>query len=83
MYLQLGRLGVNLDDLIESLDHLETYVFIKDTQSRYIYANNLSLQLMRIDKKKLGQIRDSDFLPEDTVEWLCCVIRTENQVVRN
>ncbi|EJL6792093.1 GGDEF domain-containing protein [Vibrio alginolyticus] len=70
MYLQLGRLGVNLNDLIESLDHLETYVFIKDTQSRYIYANNLSLQLMRIDNKKLGQIRDSDFLPEDTVEFI-------------
>ncbi|ELA7190160.1 GGDEF domain-containing protein [Vibrio alginolyticus] len=70
MYLQLRRLGVNLNDLIESLDHLETYVFIKDTQSRYIYANNLSLQLMRIDKKKLSQVKDSDFLPEDTVEFM-------------
>ncbi|MDW1744123.1 GGDEF domain-containing protein [Vibrio sp. 811] len=70
MYLQLGRLGVNLNDLIESLDQLETYVFIKDTKSRYIYANNLSLELMRVDKKKLGQIRDSDFLPEDTVEFI-------------
>ncbi|MGY5748913.1 sensor domain-containing diguanylate cyclase [Vibrio antiquarius] len=70
MHLQLGRLGVSLDDLIKSLDDLETYVFIKDTRSRYIYANNLSLRLMNIDKERLGQITDSDFLPEDTVELI-------------
>ncbi|ARP49179.1 hypothetical protein K09K1_47240 [Vibrio alginolyticus] len=55
MHLQLGRLGVSLDDVIKSLDHLEAYVFIKDTRSRYIYANNLSLRLMNIEKKKLRQ----------------------------
>ncbi|EPV8286353.1 sensor domain-containing diguanylate cyclase [Vibrio alginolyticus] len=70
MHLQLGRLGIRLDDLTKSLDHLETYVFIKDTRSRYIYANNLSLRLMNIDKERLGEITDSNFLPEDTVELI-------------
>lgn len=70
MHLKLGGLGVNLHELVKSLDHLETYVFIKDTDSRYVYANNLSLELMGTDKKGLSNIRDSDFLPDDTADFI-------------
>ncbi|PFG58508.1 PAS domain S-box-containing protein/diguanylate cyclase (GGDEF)-like protein [Vibrio sp. ES.051] len=73
MHLELGGLGVNLDDLIQSLDHLETYVFIKDRNSRYLYANHLALQLMGIKKEDFGNVQDSDFFPTEAVELLTSV----------
>lgn len=57
-----------VDDLAHALDNIQAYVFLKDINGCYTYANHLVCQLFA---KPLGAIighNDSDFFSEDTVD---------------
>ena len=54
----------------EALDHVPSYVYMKDTQSRYIYANRMSLKLFGCSAEELVGLDDTHFFPPDTVKRL-------------
>jgi two-component system cell cycle sensor histidine kinase/response regulator CckA len=54
----------------EALDHVPSYVYMKDNQSRYIYANQLTLKLFGCSAEELVGCDDSRFFPPDTVKRL-------------
>jgi PAS domain S-box-containing protein len=54
----------------EALDHVSTYVYIKDTESRYVYANRQTLKLFGCTAAELPGSDDSRFFPAETVRRL-------------
>ena len=54
----------------EALDHVPSYVYMKDNQSRYIYANQLTLKLFGCSAEELVGCDDRRFFPPDTVKRL-------------
>lgn len=54
----------------EALDHVDSYIYMKDTQSRYIYANKSTLELFGCSAEELVGCDDSRFFPPDTVKRL-------------
>jgi len=54
----------------EALDHVTSHVYMKDTQSRYIYANQLTLKLFGCSAEELVGSDDTRFFPPDTVKQL-------------
>lgn len=57
-----------VDDLAHALDNIETYVFLKDLQGRYTYANRLVCELFGQPLADIIGHNDSDFVSEDTVD---------------
>lgn len=53
-----------------ALDHVSSYIYIKDRDSRYIYANRATLELFRCGADELGGSGDDRFFPAETVEQL-------------
>jgi len=60
----------DIEQLRFALDNVPVYVYIKDRESRYIYANKLTLQLFGCSADELIGRSDSHFFPPDTVEYL-------------
>jgi PAS domain S-box-containing protein len=56
--------------LIDSLNKVPSYVYIKDRNSKYIYANDLTLELFQCGKDDLPGAADNKFFPVDTVKKL-------------
>jgi PAS domain S-box-containing protein len=56
-----------IESLRFALDHIPAYVYIKDKESRYVYANKSTLELFGVSADDLVGKRDSDFFPPDTV----------------
>ena len=54
----------------KALDQVSSYVYIKDTKSRYRYANELTLKLFGCSAKELGGCADSNFFPPDVAKRL-------------
>lgn len=54
----------------KALDQVSSYIYIKDLQSRYQYANELTLKLFRCSIEELVGCRDSRFFPPDTAKRL-------------
>jgi PAS domain S-box-containing protein len=54
----------------EALDNVSAYVYIKDLQSRYVYANRPTLELFRCSAEELAGSDDSRFFPPETVSRL-------------
>lgn len=54
----------------DALDKVPSYVYMKDIHSRYIYANQLTLDLFKCSAKELIGCDDSEFFPPDTVKHL-------------
>ena len=54
----------------EALDYVPCYVYMKDTQSRYIYANRATLKLFGCSAEELVGCDDTRFFPPDTVKRL-------------
>lgn len=50
-----------------ALDHIPTYIYMKDRQRRYIYANRATLELFNCSKEELLGSVDSRFFPPETV----------------
>ncbi|MFO7550977.1 MAG: EAL domain-containing protein, partial [Haliea sp.] len=53
-----------------AMDHLSSYVYMKDRESRYIYANRATLELFNVTQKDLPGSSDYDFFPPSTVRFL-------------
>lgn len=54
----------------EALDRVPTYVYMKDTHRRYVYANRLTLDLFGVSAEELPGCTDTRFFPPPTVERL-------------
>lgn len=53
-----------------ALDNVSAYIYIKDINFRYVYANKLTLDLFSCDKDFLVGKLDEEFFPQKTVEEL-------------
>lgn len=54
----------------ETLDKVSAYIYMKDSQSRYVYANRLTLELFGCSAEELIGRDDKHFFPPDTVKHL-------------
>jgi len=54
----------------DALDKVPSYVYMKDIHSRYIYGNQMTLDLFKCSAKELIGCDDSEFFPPDTVKHL-------------
>lgn len=54
--------------LLDALDTAASYVFIKDSQLKYVYANRLVLELLQCSAEDLIGSDDSKFFSADTLE---------------
>ena len=59
-----------LSGLSTALDSLPSYVYIKDTESRYVYANKHTLDLFGRTAENLHLVNDSDLFPHDAAQKL-------------
>ncbi|SFN28386.1 PAS domain S-box-containing protein/diguanylate cyclase (GGDEF) domain-containing protein, partial [Nitrosomonas communis] len=50
-----------------ALDRIPTYIFMKDQQRRYVYANRSTLELFKCSAEELAGSSDSRFFPPETV----------------
>lgn len=57
----------DIEQLRIALDNVPVYVYIKDKESRYLYANKLTLKLFGCSSEELTGRGDSYFFPPDTV----------------
>lgn len=53
-----------------ALDRIPAYIFLKDNQHRYVYANRLTLELFQCDQQTLQGSLDSQFFPAETAAHL-------------
>ena len=56
--------------LREALDQVSAYIYMKDTQSRYVYANRMTRELLACSAKELMGSDDFRFFPPDTAKRL-------------
>ncbi|RZU46795.1 PAS domain S-box-containing protein/diguanylate cyclase (GGDEF)-like protein [Fluviicoccus keumensis] len=63
----LHQLQTRVKDLSDVLDHIGAYVFIKDLQGRYTYANRLARELLNRSLEEILGRDDSHFFSADTV----------------
>ena len=54
----------------KALDRVPAYIYMKDSQFRYIYANRQTLGLFACSAEELSGIDDRRFFPEDTAKRL-------------
>jgi diguanylate cyclase (GGDEF)-like protein/PAS domain S-box-containing protein len=59
-----------LSQLKKTLDMLDSYVYIKDDQGRYQYANELTLKLFNATAEEVKGTKDYDYFPVTVVERL-------------
>lgn len=59
-----------IQHLREAMDHVPAYVYMKDSQFRYVYANRLTLELFGCAAEELIGCDDTRFFPPDTVKRL-------------
>lgn len=76
------------DSLKFALDSVNSFVYIKDKESRYIYANKHTLELFGVSSEELFLSSDDRFFPEDVVKVLKKIDlvvlsgkKTENEIV--
>jgi diguanylate cyclase (GGDEF)-like protein/PAS domain S-box-containing protein len=53
-----------------ALDRIPTYIYMKDQQRRYVYANRPTLELFRCSEEELRGSVDARFFPPETVAQL-------------
>ncbi|NQT24005.1 DUF3365 domain-containing protein [candidate division KSB1 bacterium] len=68
--LKLKDAFTEIQHLREAMDHVPAYVYMKDSQFRYIYANRLTLELFGCSAKELVGFDDTRYFPPDTVKRL-------------
>ncbi len=54
----------------EALDHVTSFIYMKDTEHRYVYANRPTLELFGVSAAELPGSPDSRFFPPDAVARL-------------
>ena len=73
--LQLRNAFAESQRLRDALDNVSAYVYLKDTQSRYVYANKSTLELFRIAASDLPGMDDDQIFPHEAAEQLRAVDR--------
>ncbi|MBA3011190.1 MAG: PAS domain-containing protein [Proteobacteria bacterium] len=68
--LKLENALSEIQRLRTAMDQVPAYVYMKDTQSRYVYANRLTLKLFGCSVEELIGCDDTHFFPPDTVKRL-------------
>lgn len=58
------------DRFREALDHVSSYIYMKDRDHRYVYANRPTLELFGVSAAELPGSRDARFFPPATVRRL-------------
>ena len=61
---------ITINHLKQTLDNIPSYVYIKNRNSKYLYANKLTLQLFNCSEEDLIGKSDTDFFPSSTVSYL-------------
>jgi len=59
-----------LEILRNALDHVPIYVYMKDLESTYTYANELALGLFQLRSEDLIGMQDADLFPPETAQKL-------------
>jgi diguanylate cyclase (GGDEF)-like protein/PAS domain S-box-containing protein len=59
-----------IDRLSLALDHIPTYIYMKDQQRHYVYANRATLELFNCSAEELRGSGDARFFPPETVTQL-------------
>ncbi|WP_298350387.1 PAS domain-containing sensor histidine kinase [uncultured Dokdonia sp.] len=54
--------------LESTLDQLDTYIYIKDNQKKYVYANKKTLKFFECTDNELKGSDDSSYFPKETVK---------------
>lgn len=54
----------------DALDYVTSYIYMKDTESRYLYANRATLELFGVTAEELVGCDDSCFFPVETAKRL-------------
>ena len=71
---RLERQASQARELVErfgvALDHMPTYIYMKDRQRRYVYANKPTLELFGCTAEELAGSPDSRFFPPEAVARL-------------
>lgn len=73
--LQLRNAFAESQRLRDAMDSLSSYVYLKDTHSRYVYANKPTLELFRIAASELYGTDDDRILPHEAAERLRAIDR--------
>lgn len=58
------------NQFMKILDNLPTYIYIKNTQHQYTYANKICLNLFNKTKETINGSTDEEFFPNETVSQL-------------
>lgn len=70
MELALRQANADAEHFRVALDYVDSYIYIKDAQRRYIYANRATLLLFNRDEKSLLGCTDQDFFPEASCQHI-------------
>jgi len=70
MDIKLRETMVEAQRFREAIDHVSAYIYMKDLQSRYVFANEPTLHLFGCSAEELVGCDDSRFFPPDTVRRL-------------
>ncbi|MFO1391508.1 MAG: sensor domain-containing diguanylate cyclase [Agitococcus sp.] len=76
---QFEPYAIPFNDLIQTLDNIETYIFFKDSQGCYTYANRLACELFGLSLESIIGHTDADFFSEDTVDE---IYKNDSQVLQ-
>lgn len=68
--LRLNEALAETQRLREALDYVPAYIYMKDSQSRYVYASRPTLKLFGCSAEELVGCDDTRFFPPDTVKRL-------------
>lgn len=68
--LQAAEVRALADRLGLALDRIPTYIYMKDQQRRYVYANRATLELFNCSEEELQGSVDARFFPPQTVAQL-------------
>ncbi|PKI02691.1 diguanylate cyclase [Shewanella sp. 11B5] len=69
-YRQQQTKKMMLDTYELILDQVDAYIYLKDTQCKYVYANQLTLDYFGVTLEKLKGTSDSDYFPANVVDIL-------------
>ncbi len=67
---EVKRVNKKIMMLVDALNNLKTYVFIKNTERQYIYANKVMLELLNENDTSIIGKKDSDFYDELTCNMI-------------
>jgi diguanylate cyclase (GGDEF)-like protein/PAS domain S-box-containing protein len=66
----LRAANVESERFQKALDTLTSYVYIKDADRRYVYANRACLEYFNLSAHKLNGVRDEELFPPDACEQI-------------